>query len=134
MAIIVKEILTKADPAQAWDAIRDVGALHTRLVRGFVTNTELVPGGRRVTFANGAIVEEPIVGTDDQRRRLVWTAKGGSLPLTHYNSAVQVFTREEGGSRIVWTSDILPEEAAAAVEQLMDQGARAMASTLDAGL
>jgi len=37
MASIRKEISTKAPPAEVWAAIRDVGALHTRLVPGFVT-------------------------------------------------------------------------------------------------
>lgn len=131
MATIAKEIVTRASPAAVWEAIRDVGALHTRLVPGFVTGTELVPGGRRVTFANGAVVEEPIIDLNDDTRRLAWTAVGGSLGLSHYNSAVQVFAREAGGSRVVWTADLLPNEAAAAVEGMMEQGAAAMARALE---
>ena len=57
MASVVKDIVTRATPAQAWDAIRDIGALYTRLVPGFVVATELVPGGRHVTFGNGLVVE-----------------------------------------------------------------------------
>jgi hypothetical protein len=131
MATIAKEIVTKASPAQAWDAIRDIGALHTRLVPGFVVATELIPGGRRVTFANGAVVDEPIIDLNEDTRRLVWTAVGGALGLTHYNGAVQVFPREAGGSRIVWTADLLPHEAASAVAGMMEQGAGAMARALD---
>src|SRR5215472_3638816 len=41
MASIRKEILTKAWPDDVWDALRDIGALHTRLVPGFVTETRL---------------------------------------------------------------------------------------------
>lgn len=84
-----------------------------------------------MTFANGAVVEEPIVDLNDDTRRLVWTAVGGSLGLRHYNGAVQVFAREAGGSRIVWTADLLPHEAAAAVGAMMEQGAAAMAQALD---
>jgi hypothetical protein len=94
--------------------------------------TELVPGGRRVTFASGLVIEEPIVDSNDNLRRLVWTAVGGSTGLTHYNGAVQVFAREAGGSRVVWTADLLPNEAATSIEQMMQQGATAMAPTLDA--
>jgi hypothetical protein len=47
MTSIAIEITTEATPSTVWDAIRDVGALHTRLVPGFVVATELVPGGRR---------------------------------------------------------------------------------------
>ena len=62
-----------------WDAIRDVGALHTRLVPGFVVDTRLRAWRPRVTFANGMVVKEPIVTIDDEGRRLVWSAAGGPL-------------------------------------------------------
>jgi hypothetical protein len=131
MASIRKEILTSASPRAAWDAIRDVGALHTRLVPGFVVATELIPGGRRVTFGNGLVVDEPIVSSSDDLRRLAWTAKSEKLPLTHYNASVQVFERA-GGSRIVWTADMLPDDAAPTVGEMMEQGAQAMTQTLNA--
>ena len=41
MASIHKEIHIAAAPEAAWAALRDVGALHTRLVPGFVTDTRL---------------------------------------------------------------------------------------------
>ncbi len=71
MASVTKEIMTKARPEDAWAAIADVGALHTRLVPGFVVATRLEPGARVVTFANGAIAREPIVTIDAAARRLV---------------------------------------------------------------
>ena len=61
MASVVKEIVTRARPDEVWDAIRDIGALHTRLVPGFVTDTKLEPGARIVTFVNGTVLREPIV-------------------------------------------------------------------------
>lgn len=45
MATIAQEIVTKASPAAVWEAIRDVGALHTRLVPGFVVATERCRAG-----------------------------------------------------------------------------------------
>jgi hypothetical protein len=92
MASIRREILTKARPEEVWAAIRDIGALHTRLVPGFVVDTRLEPGGRVVTFGNGMVVREPIVDINDQDRRLVWSAIGGRT--THYNASVQVFAAD----------------------------------------
>jgi hypothetical protein len=46
MASVRKELVTSARPPSVWDAIRDVGALHTRLVPGFVVDTRLEPGAR----------------------------------------------------------------------------------------
>ncbi len=61
MATLRKEIVTQAQAPDVWAAIEDIGALHTRLVPGFVTATRLEPGARVVTFANGMTVREPIV-------------------------------------------------------------------------
>ena len=128
MASVRKELVTSARPPSVWDAIRDVGALHTRLVPGFVVDTRLEPGARVVTFASGMVVKEPIVTIDDEGRRLVWSAEGG--PLTHYNASVQVFA-EGAGSRVVWIADFLPHEAAGVVGPMMEQGMAAMKKALD---
>ena len=128
MPSIHKEIVVSTAPGEVWDAIRDVGALHTRLVPGFVVDTRLEPGARIVTFGNGMVLKEPIVGIDEERRRLAWTAEGG--PMTHYNASVQVFAAG-GGSRIVWIADVLPEAAAATVGSMMEQGLAAMKQALD---
>ena len=130
MASIHQQILTRATPAQAWDAIRDVGALHTRLVPGFVLDTRLEPGARMVKFANGMEVRELIVTLDESRRRLVWSAVGG--PLAHHNASVQVFDGEQGGSRIEWIADLLPDAAEPAIRAMIGAGAAAMQKALDA--
>ena len=132
MTSIAVEISTDASPSAVWDAIRDIGALHTRLVPGFVVATELVPGGRRVTFGNGRVVVEPIISTNDELRRLVWTVRDGLPGVAHYNSAVQVHARAIGGSRIVWNADVLPDEAAAPIGAMMREGAIAMNTALAA--
>src|SRR3954451_25112625 len=58
MACIHKEIHIDADPADAWDALRDWGALHERLVPGFVTAARLDGEARIVTFFDGSTVRE----------------------------------------------------------------------------
>lgn len=129
MASVVKEIRVTATPEAAWDAIRDIGALHTRLVPGFAINTNLEEGGtvRVVTFGHGVIVREPLVAVDEDRRRLVWTAEGGRT--THYNGSVQVFA-DGAGTKIVWIADFLPHEAKEAIDMAMTAGAVAMTKAL----
>jgi hypothetical protein len=68
MGSICKKILTKAAIEDVWSAIRDIGALHTRLVPGFVTDTRVEPGARIVTFGNGVVLREPIITVDDKAR------------------------------------------------------------------
>lgn len=128
MASETVEIFTKAQPEIVWDAIRDVGALHTRLVPGFVVQTELEPGARIVTFGNGMRIREPIITVDEARRRLVWSAEG--VGFDHYNASVQVFV-EQGGSRVVWIADYLPDEAGSQVSVMMQEGIGVLKVTMD---
>lgn len=129
MASIRKELLTKASVDDVWGALRDIGALHTRLVPGFVIDTHLEPGQRIVTFGNGLVVREPIVDIDETARRLVWSAIGGSL--THYNASAQVFANPDGQTRLVWIADLLPNEVAGSISLMMEEGMTVMKSTLD---
>jgi hypothetical protein len=129
MATVRKEILTRAQPADAWDAIRDIGALHTRLAPGFVTDTQLEPGARVVTFGNGMVVREPIVTIDDAAMRLVWTVEGGRT--THYNGSAQVFAEPDNTARVVWTVDFLPDSLTPTFDGMMSAGAAAMKKALD---
>jgi len=131
MASVVKEIRVAATPDAAWEAIRDIGALHTRLVPGFVIDTQVEEGraARLVTFVNGMVVREPIVTLDEARRRLVWSAEGGRT--THYNASVQVFP-DGAGAKVMWTADFLPHAAKDAIEAAMTAGVAAMKKALSA--
>jgi hypothetical protein len=129
MATIRKEIATTASPEAAWAVLRDVGALHTRLVPGFVVDTRLEPDARIVTFGNGMVIREAIVAIDDQAKRVVWSAQ--SPHLTHHNGSAQVFAADDGGAKVVWIADLLPDEAAAFIEGMMEQGMAVMKPTLD---
>ena len=131
MASIRKEIHTSASPEQAWDALRDVGALHTRLVPGFVLDTRLDGDARIVTYSNGTIAREVLVDCDDQRQRLVYAIK--SERLTQHSASVQVFAESDGRCRLVWIVDVLPNEVAPYMDAQMDQGAAAMQKALGRG-
>jgi carbon monoxide dehydrogenase subunit G len=127
---IRKEIELEASPAAVWDAVRDIGALHERLVPGFVVDTRLDGDARIVTFGNGMVVRELIVDLDDEARRLVWSARGAQL--SHHNASAQVFAGEAGGSRLVWIADLLPDEVAPDIRAMIDQAAAVMQKTLAA--
>jgi len=130
MASLRREIVVKASVDEAWGAIADVGALHTRLVPGFVVATRLEANARVVTFANGATLREPIVSLDAAARRLAWTSEGWRA--IHYNAAVQAFAEPAGGARIVWMIDVLPDALAPQLATAMDAGMAAMQGALDA--
>ncbi len=128
MATVKHEIVVQMPAAQVWDAVRDVGNIHRRLVPGFVVDTVLEEGARVVTFANGLVVREAIVTCDDAERRLVWAIVNERL--SHYNASTQVF-EVTGGTRIVWIAELLPNERAPAISATIEAGLAAMKAHLD---
>jgi carbon monoxide dehydrogenase subunit G len=128
MASIHRDISIDAPPQHVWDAVRDIGALHTRLVPGFVTDTKLVDGARIVTFANGSVARELIVDVDDGARRIAWAVVG--TPMTHHNASFQVFA-DNGRTRGVWIADLLPHELAPAIATMIEQGLAAMKRAME---
>jgi hypothetical protein len=126
MTTIRRSVRIDTTPDHLWEVVRDIGALHTRLVPGFVVNTELEPGARVVTFANGMVTRELIVSVDDEARRVCWSARNEHL--VHHNAAFEV--RADGDTVIgVWTADVLPDTVAPVVAGMIEEGLAAMQRT-----
>jgi Polyketide cyclase / dehydrase and lipid transport len=131
MATITKEAVLDADPVVCWDALRDFGALHERLARGFVTDARMIgPRDRQVTFFNGSVVTERLVATDDEAMRVVYTLTEGLPACTFYGASAQIVPEAEGGCRFVWTLDLLPDELEPGLAAMMDRGIEAIGETL----
>src|SRR5262245_17134638 len=130
MATIRKEFKLTTSADDAWDALRDFHAVHTRLAAGFVVDSQ--PDGdnaRVVTFANGAVAREVLVGTNDDVRRLAFCIP--ALPgSTHHSASAEVIL-DGDGCRFVWITDVLPDELAEFIEPMMEQGVSALKATLE---
>ena len=74
-------------------------------------------------------VRELIVSVDDKTCRHCWSAR--REPLTHHNASVQVFSAGQDKCRVVWIADLMPNEVAEAVEQIIQQGLTTMKQTLE---
>ena len=129
MASIRKEILINAPPEHVWAALRNVGAVHTRLARQFVIDTKLDGDSRLVTFANGEVVRERIVDVDDRARRLAYAVV--EWRTTHHNASFQVVPDGESRCRLVWITDLLPDSLADLVGGFVEQGCAAIKVTLE---
>ena len=129
MASIHKTVTIDAPAGFIWDAIRDVGAIHTRLAQGFVLDTRLEGDTRLVTFAGGMVARERIVDLDENAHRLAYSVVEGRP--THHNASIQVFA-EGDRSRVVWIADLLPHDLAGPIGGMMEQGCAAMKRTLEA--
>src|SRR2546423_15317411 len=128
MPSIHKPIPIEAPADHVWDAVRDFGALHTRLVPGFVLDTHLEGQARIVSFANGTVARELLVDCDDAKRRLVYAVI--SERIKQHSASVQVIADGDSRSRLLWTVDVLPHEIAPYIDEQMDQAALAMQKKL----
>jgi carbon monoxide dehydrogenase subunit G len=129
MASIQREILINAEPAVVWEAVRDVGSVHKRLVPGVLVDAVLDGDARVVTFANGLVVRELIVDIDDDERRFAYAVVDG--PFTHHNASMHVAAGANGCTRLTWITDLLPNELVPAIGDLIEEGAAAMQRTLE---
>lgn len=128
MASIHKEVVLAASSSAVWDAVRDFGAVHTRLAPGFVVDTSMDDDARVVTFASGVVAREVLVDCDDVRRRLVYAI--ANERIRHYNASVQV-NDDGGNTRFIWTIDLLPNDIAPYISSQMDLGIVAMKRKLE---
>jgi hypothetical protein len=124
MASIRKEFILCRSAEQVWDALRDFGAVHERLVPGFVLDCRMDGDARIVTFANGSVARETLVTIDEGDLRLVYMIR--SERLKHHNASAQVTPDGAGRCRFVWITDVLPDDIAPYVSTQMDLGAEAM--------
>jgi hypothetical protein len=128
MASIHKDIPIDAHPNDVWAAVRDFGAVHQRLVPGFVLDARLENDARIVTFANGTVARELLVDCDDARRRLVYAVI--SERVKQHSASVQVLADGDTRSRLTWIVDVLPNEIAYYIDGQMDRAALAMQKAL----
>ena len=129
LASIQRDIEVDVPLRDAWDALRDVGNIHRRLVPGFVADCRMEGRVRVVTFGNGSVLREPILDVDDARHRVAWAGVGGTFE--HYSASVQAFELDGDRVRLRWIADLLPDESAPTVAGMIEEGLRVMKRTLE---
>jgi hypothetical protein len=134
VATIIRDVTIDTEPAAAWDALRDFSALHERLAPGFVTDSEMLTSDTRViTFFNGAVAKEQLIGVDEDTRRLAYSVVESSLNMAHHNAAAQIADDGTGRTRFTWIVDVLPDELAVPLTDMMVAGLTAIKTTLERG-
>ena len=128
MASIHKDIPLDASPDDVWDAVRDFGALHTRLVPGFVRDTRLEgPRVRIVSFANGNVVRELLAQVDLFRSAglspdYLDCHMGSTLPAAYAEVSAQTgvpfLYSDEISGRLASYSELSPRDASGKKEWL----------------
>jgi carbon monoxide dehydrogenase subunit G len=131
MSTLIKQVRIDAPAGEVWNALRDFGAVHERLVPGFVVSATLDGTVRTVTFFNGAVAREVLVGVDDDARRLAYSVIESGLGFTLHMASAQVTADGERACRFTWTIDLLPDSAAGRVDSLMTMGIGVIKQTME---
>ena len=131
MASIIVEAVVHAPADEVWRALSNAGEAH-RIFSAVLSDCRLESEDTRVvTFANGLVVTERIVGIDAALRRIAYSVTNGDF--SHHAAAMQVFAEDNGTSRFVWTCDVLPDAATERIHPLMLAGTAAPRRTFNGG-
>lgn len=128
MASIIREIVLNVISERAWSAVRDVGAVHQRLAPGLVAHVTLAGGVRHVVFANGLAIDEVVITIDNQAQRFVYAVQNRAQ---HHQASMQVVREGARKCRLIWITDVLPDDAAGRFAAVMDQAVPIIKVTLE---
>jgi uncharacterized protein YndB with AHSA1/START domain len=115
---------------RVWSALREFGALHTRVAPGLIVDTVVEGDVRSVTFAGGLVLRERLIDIDDAGRRIVYSILADVFE--HHSASNTVVPEGEGRCRLVWVVDFLPEEPRDKIEAMMNAGGDAIKAHMEA--
>lgn len=129
MVTILRDVLVNLPVESVWARLRQVGEAH-ELFAGVLVDGRIEGDLRTVTFANGMVVTEQILGVDEASMRVAYSVVDG--PFARHAASMQV-VGEGAGSRVVWFSDLKPDVLAEMVTPLMEAGLAALKRNLEGG-
>ena len=130
MASIHQEIAVEVGAEKAWAALRVAGNAH-KLFAPVLVDGQLEGDIRTIRFANGMLLREHILDIDDDRRRIAYTALDGP-GMTYHHASMQIVDAGPGRCLFIWITDFLPDAAADNLAPLIEHGAKALKSNLEA--
>lgn len=117
------------DASAVWDVVRDAG----NIAAWFPAMTASTIEGplRRVTLTDGSVIEEEIVTSDDDLRRLQYVARAGDLPVESHLGTVDVIELGPGRSILVYSTEIEPASLADAFQGAVGDAVAGLGAHLD---
>jgi hypothetical protein len=131
VASIRQEIAVDMASDLVWAAVRDVGAVHRRLVPGLAVDTRVEGSCRILTLPDGQTVRELIVDIDDDAQRLAYAVVESRLALEHHHATFEVLADGPTRSRLIWITDLLPDVLAPQARRRTERAAQVMKHALE---
>lgn len=129
MTSIRSHALLNHDAATVWATVRQVGAVSDWFPA--ITHSEPTDAGRDVTLADGTRLVEETVTLDDELRRYQYRITDGDLVPDAHLGTIDVLDLGDGRSLLVYGSDVVPAEVAAAFDGAIGEAVAALGAFLD---
>ena len=124
-------IATSAE--RVWSVVRDFETGPLAMAPSYVTGCQAHHGIRTMTFANGTIARERLIGVDEQDRRIVFSIIGDTIRPEHDNAVMQVIPGGDSTCTLVWMHDVLPDDLAPTLHAAMVDATPTIQTALSAG-
>lgn len=127
MATVRHHIHIDRDPDEVWKVISDAGAISTWFPG---IETTIADGGeRRCSVAGGIQLVEQIVTVDHELRRFQYSISEG-MPVEFHLATVDVLP-DRDGSLVIYSTDVLPDEAKEPMDAALAQGLAGLKTHLE---
>ena len=130
MARIEKTITIDRPPDAVWEVVGDFGAISRWLPA--IAASSFGDGVRECTMEGGGLLREEIVSRDDTERRYEYRITEAPMSLDHHHASMSV-EPDGAGSLVTWITEIEPDELAAGMEPVFEEGVAALKAHLEGG-
>lgn len=128
MARIEKTIDIDRSADDVWAVVGDIGAISTWLPA--IGESSFHDGVRECTMDGGGTLHEQISNHDDANRSYEYEITEAPMPLEHHHAWMSV-EEIDGGSRVTWITEIAPDDMAAAMEPVFEEGMQSLKAHLE---
>ena len=132
MATARVDIAIETSAERECSVVRDFERGPLTMAPGHVTGCQAHRGIRTVTFADGTIARERLIGVDEQDRRIVFSIIGDTIRPEHDNAVMQVVPGGDSTCTLVWMHDVLPDDLAPTLHAAMVHATPAIQTALGA--
>jgi uncharacterized protein YndB with AHSA1/START domain len=128
MARIEKTIAIDRSPDDVWAVVGDIGAISTWLPA--IGRSSFDDGVRECTMEGGGMLREQISNRDDANRRYEYEITESPMPIEHHHAWLSV-DEAGNGSRVTWITEIAPDDMAAAMDPVFEEGMQSLKAHLE---
>ena len=128
MASVRKHAWIECSADDVWAVVRDHGAI-SQWFPGIDESSEIA-ADKRSCVVEGNVIEEAIVTSDDEIRRLQYVVTAG-FPVEHHLATVDVIDNGDN-CLVVYSTDVKPDEAKEAVGPALEGGLEGLKAACEA--